>query len=114
MYAYQTAAYLNNKNVRDINIISLGTGEKDYDMKLERPSKNVVDDKDDAKKFNKWDYLDGINDLMMNIDVHAAHIYLHNQIVVSQNRSDGYIRLNTHTDVEMDTVDPKEINELIE
>lgn len=47
-------------------------------MKLERPSKNVVDNKDDAKKFNKWDYLDGINDLMMNIDVHAAHIYLHN------------------------------------
>ena len=43
MYAYQIAAFLNNKNTTDINIISLGTGEKDYDMNLERPKKQVIE-----------------------------------------------------------------------
>mmetsp|Transcript_6791 Transcript_6791/g.10940 ORF Transcript_6791/g.10940 Transcript_6791/m.10940 type:complete len:86 (-) Transcript_6791:132-389(-) len=75
-----------------IRLLSIGTGEKEFDGW------------DSVEDFNTASFMMSLSEFMMNMDVYTADFYLKNQFAFDHDAQD-YLRLQTISNLGMDKVD---------
>ena len=87
------------KGKKKIRLLSLGTGEKTF-----KPIEKGTD-------FTKLAMLKKLGEFMMNMDTYSADYYLFNEFN-DKGESDKYLRLQKTSNVGMDKIDKKNIDQL--